>query len=231
MRRPAVSVITPLFQSAGTLARCMASVEDSAVSTAVSVEGILVMDGPDQGVAAVVRDRPVVAGVTWRCIEIAHSGIAAARNCGLAAATASLFTLLDADDEMTPQRLEALPQIPVDGALIGTQELIRFDDAPIPGLRSRDAQRVAVHHIGTMIIHTELMRSIGGFDGGFTLGDDWDLMIRLKERGCRLEFVNDVFVRRHITGANASRDTKRLASDYVAAIRAHRRRSAVDSAS
>ena len=99
---PLVSVVLPVHNAAGTLAPAIRSILKQ---TLKDMEIIVVDDGSTDGTASVLagfalRDDRV------RIITIPRSGIMAALNAGVAAATGSLIARMDADDVSHPRRLK-----------------------------------------------------------------------------------------------------------------------------
>lgn len=227
--KPAVaglSIITPLYGSASTILRCIRSVQDAAECTSFPVEHLLVLDGPDPRAVGSIGAATASPWVDVRVVEKQHSGIADTRNTGLALATAVFVTLLDADDEMTSERLVLVrDRLFEHVAVIGTQALVGSGSGAIPGIWSpRMAENRPMHYLTSIVLPTAWARALGGFDAAFTLGDDWDFVVRLREAGYPIEFRDEVFTVRHVDEANASRDTQRLARDYLLSVRRHRRR-------
>ena len=217
---PTLSILTPLYRSRETVERCMASVDRSAVVAQVEVEHLLVLDGPDREVEALVSDRPSCLRVHRRLIRQAHAGIAAARNSALDAASGAVTTLLDADDEMTADRLALIGHGTLAAVLVGRQEVVAADGAEVPG-RPPGRAEAHPHHLGSLVVPTSWLRGIGGFDEEYRLGDDWDVMIRLREAERPVQYRDEIFVRRHIGAHNASHDLHQLTADYVTGIRRH----------
>ena len=94
-----VSVVIPVFNSAATIARAVASV--LAQRFGGKVEVIVVNDGSTDGSAEVLRE----FGDRIRIIEQANRGAAAARNAGVAVASGEYLAFLDADDQWLPEKL------------------------------------------------------------------------------------------------------------------------------
>lgn len=219
---PIVSIITPLYRNDETLDRCLASIRVAARDADTHVESLLVLDGPAPDMQRTLASLRDDEHVHWVCIEQVHAGIAAARNTGLSCASARFVTLLDGDDEITAERLRMVKAGEGDSVVIGKQEVVSPDGMRVPGFWSDAGD--PEHHVASLVAPTTWIRGVGGFDSTFTLGDDWDLVIRLREAGCPIHFDSSVFVRRHLTGENASGDTGTLAADYLRAVRAHRER-------
>lgn len=222
-----LSLITPLFNSASTVGRCMTSISNAASAAGMRVQAILVLDGPDPRTRGIVETRiaeEVLSDtVEWIVAEQEHSGIAAARNTGLGLSTSPLVSLLDADDEVTVDRLVAARNLGATSVLVGRQRVEDASGLGIPGIRA--ASDSSPHHLGSMVVPRQWLLDAGGFDEGYRLGDDWDAVIRLREAGHPITYLDDEFVVRHIGLANASHDTPQLTADYLKAIRRHRNRS------
>jgi hypothetical protein len=110
-RRDLVSVVVPAFNAAGTLDETLLSARRQ---TYESIEIIVVNDGstdrtPDIAERHALEDRRV------RLINIANSGVAVARNTGVAASSGAAIAPLDADDLWHPQKLEKQMQAMKDG--------------------------------------------------------------------------------------------------------------------
>ena len=99
-----ITVITPAYNSAGSLARC---IESLIAQTYGNWELILIDDGSTDHTPAVCdRYAEINAGI--HVIHIPNSGPAAARNRGIDAAHGELLYFLDADDCLEPDALELM---------------------------------------------------------------------------------------------------------------------------
>ncbi len=100
---PAVSVITPCYNAAGTLARAVASVQAQSFA---DWEMIVSDDGSTDGSAALAErlaaGEPRLRLLRWP----GNSGAARARNRAIAAARGRYIAFLDADDEWLPEKLK-----------------------------------------------------------------------------------------------------------------------------
>jgi glycosyltransferase involved in cell wall biosynthesis len=94
-----VSVVIPVFNSAATIERAVASVLAQRFDG--EVEAIAVNDGSTDGSAEILRGFGDRIGI----IEQANRGAAAARNAGVAVAQGEYLAFLDADDEWLPEKL------------------------------------------------------------------------------------------------------------------------------
>jgi glycosyltransferase involved in cell wall biosynthesis len=101
----AISVVVPLFNKEGQVARTVQSVLGQRCG---EFELIIVDDGSTDGSRAVVaslRDQRI------RVVDQRHAGVSAARNRGIEEARAKLIAFCDADDEWEPDHLESLLEL------------------------------------------------------------------------------------------------------------------------
>jgi glycosyltransferase involved in cell wall biosynthesis len=170
---PSLAVVVPATDSPVGLERCLAALE-----------------------AGVYRpDELVVQRVP------AHSGPAAARNLGSAAATADVLVFVDSDVEVHPDALTRIRErFAVDHAL--TAVFGAYDDDPAdPGLTSR--YRNLLHHnvhagsageaetfwAGLGAVRRDAFEAAGGFDADLFSEpsvEDIELGMRLRRRGARI---------------------------------------------
>src|ERR1051326_4382392 len=100
-RSPTISVITPLYNSAGSIEATLASL---CAQTYDDWEAILVNDGSTDDTAEKVK--LFLGDSRFSYIEQVNGGIAAARNTGIKAASGEWVCLLDHDDRWLPTKLE-----------------------------------------------------------------------------------------------------------------------------
>lgn len=91
---PAVSVVVPCFNHGRYLRQ---AIDSALAQTSVRVEVIVVNDGSTDDTADILDEYPDVVAV-----HQANSGLAAARNAGMAIATGEYLCLVDADDRLGP---------------------------------------------------------------------------------------------------------------------------------
>lgn len=104
---PRVSVITPVWNAAATLAATIASVQ---AQTVTDWEMLIVDDGSTDGSGQRAAE-VAAADPRLRLLSGPHRGAAAARNAGIAAARGRFIAFLDADDLWYPDKLAT--QLPV----------------------------------------------------------------------------------------------------------------------
>ena len=177
-------------------------------------EIVVVDDGSDDDVAAVVARYPQVALVRQR-----HSGVSAARNRGLADTASQLVVFLDADDILYPGALasgvRAMQANPGAGMVYGA---FRYLDAELgapsaPRLRRTGPQALrvllrenAVRMNGAAMFSRKSVDTVGGFDEGLPMAEDYDLYLRLADRGPIASHLSVVAgYRRHGTGLSSDR--------------------------
>ncbi len=191
-----LSVIIPAFNAGSLLAEAVASV---AAFLHDDVEVIVVDDGSTDGSAEVVATmRGVVA------LRQENQGPGAARNTGLAAARGEHVAFLDADDAWLPGRVDALLATgSPESQALARADLV-YSDYVIrdlvrgtrrchrcPPLVEPAACTILLHNpIGTstVIARREAVLAAGGFRTDLRFAEDWDLWLKMAERG-RVEHI------------------------------------------
>ncbi len=102
--QPLISVIVPVYNSAQYLQECIDSV---LAQTQESFELLLIDDGSSDGSRSIC-ERMQETDSRIRFLPREHSGVAAARNEGIKAASGAYVFFLDSDDIIHPQLLETL---------------------------------------------------------------------------------------------------------------------------
>lgn len=107
-RRPGVSVILPTFMGKCRILRSI----DSLLSQTISAdlfEVIVVLNGPDDGTEALLKNLIISKGIdNFQIIRSKKNGAGAARNTGFKAVRYDHITFLDDDDYFSPQFLEKM---------------------------------------------------------------------------------------------------------------------------
>jgi teichuronic acid biosynthesis glycosyltransferase TuaG len=145
---PAVSVVTPVWNAADTLAATVASVQ---AQTRPDWEMLLIDDGSTDGSGALAA-RLAAADPRLRLLGWSgNRGAAAARNAGIAASRGCHVAFLDADDLWRPEKLQVqLDYMAGTGAVFAFSAYRRMDAA------GRPLGRVGVP---ARVSHDELLRS------------------------------------------------------------------------
>ena len=104
-----VSVVVPSFQGVAYLGGCLDSLAAQTMDPDL-FEVIVVLNGTPDGSRQLVADHAAAhPRITWRIVELLdHPGAGRARNAGIALARRTFTTLVDDDDRVTPNYLEAL---------------------------------------------------------------------------------------------------------------------------
>jgi glycosyltransferase involved in cell wall biosynthesis len=190
---PTVSVITTVYNGGPWIAETIRSV---LAQTAADFEYVLVDDGSADDSADIIR-RFAAADRRIRPIFRGNGGIAAARNTGLEAARGRYAAMLDHDDLCEPRRLEAqVRRMDRQSAcvVLGTRVLM-IDAAgrpigPMGGLPCGHADierallggRNPIAHTSVMLRRRAVLDA-GGYRVEHSGVDDYDLFLRLAERG------------------------------------------------
>ncbi|HEX7808304.1 MAG TPA: glycosyltransferase family A protein, partial [Thermoanaerobaculia bacterium] len=155
-----VSVIIPTYNGAATIADAVLSVR----AQSVPVEIIVVDDGSTDDTPRILRDLGVVA------IRQENAGPAAARNTGLAHATAQFIAFVDDDDVWMPRRLDTQLAIlgahPEVFATIGYSAFVACDangDA-----MGEPTEPHLFANMGAALVRAEAFERIGAFDPTLT---------------------------------------------------------------
>lgn len=205
---PAVSVLIPAWNAAGSIRRALASVLDF---RDVALECVVVDDGSTDGTAEVVRE---AAASDARVVLVAldrNQGVSVARNRGLRVVRGEWLTLLDADDRFLPGGLARLVGAAVRSdalAVIGQQVwtdgshrwLTPFYDVPDirrPGRKSLARSPGLLNFVSP---HAKLLRR-ACWEGlefeGRVLGDQPWVIRALLRAGNRIEVVGETVYEWH----------------------------------
>jgi glycosyltransferase involved in cell wall biosynthesis len=215
--RALTSVVIPAFNAETFIAEAIESV---LAQDHRPVEVIVVDDGSTDGTAAIASNYQVV------CLRQANGGQAAARNAGVAAASGSFVSFLDADDLWAPSKLStevahlsAHPEL--DYVLVRMQRVL-LPDAPWPP--GTPASWFEEPQPGTLasaaLVRRSVLDRVGTFDTRFRHGSDTEWQARAADAGSRWELLPDVLVRYRIHGANNSYDNLGMRREMFHLLRA-----------
>lgn len=204
-RPPVVSVVTPAFNAAATIAETIESIQ---AQTIEAWEMIIVDDGSTDDTQHVVRS---FQDPRIRFIPIAHTGTpAAARNRGVEEARASRVAFIDADDMWTPDFLEReLAVMDESGADVVHCRWVNFDGrttveepphAPPGPMAHLDLLRAIVsRHFLSMcavVVDRSALLAVGLFDPDPRLRgtEDFELWLRLAPRSTFVHIVDRLLI-------------------------------------
>ena len=182
-----VSVVVPAYNAVRTLPATMASILSQSVEP---LEVIVVDDGSKDDTAELARS------LGARVVTQANAGHAAARNTGIGAAEGRYVAFLDADDLWLPDKLErqldeiglnpeiralqtGAARIDDDLRLLWVEHCTRSTDQLWDTLYFRNMPAL----MSTIMVERELLEDVGGFDASLVILQDWDIAIRLAQRG------------------------------------------------
>ena len=217
-----ISVVIPCYDAAAYVAAAVRSVRAQHPVPHRIHEVILVNDGCRDDSVGVARSvEPAV-----RVISQVNSGISAARNAGVLAATGDWIAFLDADDLWTTDSLCARADLlsardDLAGAAGAIEQFISPD---VP-----DEERAAIRMppgtmpgrlAGALLLRRELFATVGLFSLAFQVGETIDWVARAETAGHRIGFVPDIVLQRRIHRNNSVKTCERLKADYLQVLRA-----------
>lgn len=193
---PAVTVVVPARDAEQTLP---ALLDALAAQTVTPLEVVVVDDASTDGTAALLAAHPLRPTV----LRGDGAGSYAARNRGLAVATAPVVAFTDADCVPVPTWLEAAlaalegPDVLVGGEVRqrrrdGAGVWERYDRATYLDQSELVAQGFAA--TANLLVRTEALRELGGFDGSLRSSGDLELGRRARAAGLRVVHAPDAVV-------------------------------------
>ena len=213
MAPPAVSVLMPVYNAGPYLAEAVESVLGQ---TFADFELVVVDDGSTDDSPAVLARYAADRRMT--VARQPNAGITAARLALVGRAAAPLIAMMDADDVARPDRLavqveylRANPDVVLVGSRYGYIDgagnrlgapAVPTDHADIDAWHM--SGRGCVVHQSTVVFRRAAYDQAGGYSADFPQAEDFDLWLRLAERG-RLAVVEPELVQYRIHAASAVR--------------------------
>lgn len=227
---PSVSVIVPAYRSAAIVEQTVQSLLDQSCS---DWEAWLVDDGSGDDTLAVLQK---IAGRDSRLEVLTQQnlGTQAARNRAVERSRGEWIALLDHDDLWLPNKLEEqlalLGRCPDATVLYsnfarwdGTKVLkSRWDPAKPPPDANSVSRMLQSNPVGalTAMIRADALRELGGFDDRFLRCGDWDLWLRVQERGWRFCGTSEVLGLWRVSASNLSGDSQAMRDEAIEVLRA-----------
>lgn len=196
-----VSVIIPVFDRA----YCIADAVNSVLAqTHRPIECIVIDDGSTDSsyevVAEIALRHPEV-----RVFQTDHAGVSAARNRGLREASGTAVTFLDSDDTMTPNRVERQLVLRAERScdgVIARASAVPMSGASLPTWFERRPEWANEYYWTSLLIDLAPVRAIDGFDETLVIGEDIDLLVRLRAQGLRIDAIDETLTIRRYFGDN-----------------------------
>ena len=192
-KSPPVSVVIPAFNAESVIGETLGSVR---AQTFRDFEVIVVDDGSRDGTADIVR-RFCEKDPRFCLLEQGNRGTSAARNAGLERARGEFIAFLDHDDVWFPEKLARQVELshadPRANFLFanfyfwdGKQDLHPMYESNQP-LPEGDTLRQLIFGCCycplTVMVRRETLVSAGQFDTSERFSEDWDMWLRIGERG------------------------------------------------
>jgi glycosyltransferase involved in cell wall biosynthesis len=206
MSPPRVSVLMPCFNHGNFLEEAIGSV---VAQTFSDWEIIVVDDGStDPSTLACLE---VLKAPNTQVLRTENRGLPAARNLAASHASGSLFCALDADDRLAPAWFEkGVAALDADPKLAFVSHWLQaFGDetwtwtpasCDLPALLARNTVN------GAALVRRDAFTAVGGYDESMREGcEDWDLWLRLVERGLRGAIIPEILFHYRRSSSSMSR--------------------------
>lgn len=224
------SVVIPAYNSADTISRAVNSVLDQ---TLRDFEVIIVDDGSVDDTSEIVQQYEDQR-VKYQIHE-ENKGGSAARNTGIEQAEGEYIAFLDADDEWHPTKLEQQIECLESRSdewiaaycdyrqghpsllgwiklkLIRKKKRKEGGEELIDDLLSMDLE---LGGASTLLIKSDTVETIDGFDERFPRHQDWEFLIRVLKQG-KLAYVDEDLVTKHGSGRPSIKDVTRAKNLYL----------------
>jgi glycosyltransferase involved in cell wall biosynthesis len=157
-------------------------------------------------------DRTAEIATSFAAVRYVHqenAGPAAARNTAAALATGAFVANFDSDDLLPPSRLSLqasyLIEHPNVGCVLGRQEWLNAPDWLPRDTIYGDIDGIP---LSSAMFRREVLAALGGYDTAFTVGEDTDVLIRMRERAVDYTVLQDIVLYRryHEGSLSSSRD-------------------------
>lgn len=221
-----ISVVVPAYNRAATIATTIDSV---LAQTHVDFELIVVDDASVDGTADIVL---AYADPRIRYLRNPRNlGVGPTRNRGVEAARGGWVAFLDSDDDARPQRLEKQLRATLDAddivLVLCGDHVVNEPSMSLSGFTDADAVFDATAQVHRRIpgascwlVRRSALLQAGGFDTTLDCFEDWELAMRLTQRG-RVLMVNEPLVNRRRTPGSLFSAEERYARNMKAILQRH----------
>jgi glycosyltransferase involved in cell wall biosynthesis len=206
---PTVSVIIHTYNNEKFIAETVESVLNQ---TYKDYEIIVVDDGSVDG----TRDAllPYMHGIRYHYKE--NGGIASAKNAGISLSQAEFIAFLDHDDLWVPDKLklqmECFNENPQVGLIYAKytsfrdgKELRTKPEKGYSGWIFKALLAKSFIQTSTVIVKRECLNAVGPYDESFSLGDEYDMFLRISKR-FQCGFIDKGLTRYRVHETNASKN-------------------------
>ena len=187
-----VSVVIPAFNRADLIARAVRSAQGQRPRPPAEV---IVVDDRSSDATAEIAE-----GLGARVIRHeVNQGAAGARNTGIRAATGEWIALLDSDDEWLPHHLDTLWALRDGHVLVaGSTVHVRPEGGPLfygpvggedvlLDTPARVIYPFSPFPASAVMVRSDVLRRIDGYDTSLRFAEDWDLWVRVLEQGTGIQ--------------------------------------------
>jgi glycosyltransferase involved in cell wall biosynthesis len=208
-----ISIVTPTYNAAKTLARTIQSVRDQDYAP---IEYIVVDGGSTDGTLDIIRDH---AWMIARWVSERDKGIYDAMNKGIALATGEIIGIINADDHYLPGAIRAV----VDATAQNPQADVYYGDIlydcvyrppyreqPTTQLNGAPLHAVRVSHPAVFVRRNTYER-LGVYDLSYRLAGDYEFFYRLVKHGARFCYIPQTLSYMYGGGASAQGAARTLA--------------------
>lgn len=204
MSEPSFAVVIPAYEAAATIG---AAIDSLRAQTQPPAEIIICDDGSSDDLEGTLAPY----GDAIQLLRQRHTGVAAARNALLGAATADFVVPLDADDVYAPTRLQRLAELATARPgldVLSTDAVFVSDGRPAGSFNEKTpfaATGQAEAILDRCFVICPAMRrqrllEIGGYDERLRTAEDWDVCIRLILTGSAAGLVGEPLLEYRLGG-------------------------------
>ncbi|WP_276938781.1 glycosyltransferase family 2 protein [Ferrimicrobium acidiphilum] len=209
-----ISVVVTCYNAEATLADALASIVAQELPP---YEVIIVDDGSDDGSIAIAQSTLPSATI----IRQANQGVSAARNAGLASVSGTAIAFLDDDDIWHPaklqrqaQILERYPQLDLIATSWSRSYPTPTEEQELRWLSYRELTLMNQFQTSTVLIRTDLVHKVGGFNSALDSVEDWAYWIACAKQGSLAILEQDLVLYRD-SPDGVSKDLRRFWSKLM----------------
>lgn len=225
-----ISVIIPTYNRSATIERAINSVRKQ---TYKNIEIIVVDDGSTDLTKKIVKDLQKKDDRISLYENSKNIGPAATRNRGVIFAKGDYIAFQDSDDEWLPEKLEKqMDKFHQDPEFVLVYcPFLRCENGREFQIPSKDTDKKLLegdlyfsllekNKIGTpvMLIEKRIFEQIGGFDEKLGAFEDWDLAIRISQRG-KIGYVEKPLHKAYVSSGGVNSNHKNIVRACIEIIR------------